>query len=147
MQFDQLNEEFKANIPKGKGKWRIFLPKLRREKVFLQLINKHNFLALEINKCNLLLRRTTAIFFVVFSLVKITTLYLAIHVKHILTRIIVNIFSLVFIFGFGLSILFALQIKSSKNSYKIINLLICKYKMKLKFRLKVNKYKNKINLN
>ena len=135
LRFDQLNDQIKAIIPNGKWKM-IFIGK---EKLLLQMIDQHNLLALEINKVNLLLRRSAAMIFVILALCKIVTLYLTIYLKHTLARIIIlNGFLFLFIFGFGLTTLFSLQINSAKKSYKIIHSVVCKCKMRIQLRLKVN---------
>ena len=135
MRFDQLTIQTKEIIPNGKGKI-IFLGK---EKQFLQLINEHNSLALEINKFNLQFRKSIATIWICFAFVKIITLYLTIHLNHIFTKILaVNVFIILFFFGFGLTCLFSLQINSAKKNYKVIHSVVCKYKMRLQFRLKVN---------
>ena len=64
LRFDQLNDQIKAIIPNGK--WMIIYP--RREKMF-QLINEHNWLSLQIDKMNLMVRRWTSAFFVCFTLI------------------------------------------------------------------------------
>ena len=46
--FDQINDQIKASILKGK--WKLIL--YRKEKLFLNFINEHNLLALEIHKVN-----------------------------------------------------------------------------------------------
>ena len=109
-----------------------------KQKIFLELIHEHNSLAIEIQKCNLMLRRTVAIMFIGFSLNKIITLYVAIYLKHTLIRILaVNVFILLFIFGIGISILYSLQIYSSQSSYKIIHSIVCNCKMSIRLRLQV----------
>ena len=139
--FDQLNDEIKSIIPNGRGR----VINKRRGKLIQQLINQHNLLSLEIDKFNLLLRRSAAMMFIVCALIKIITLYLTIYMKHTLIRILVgNAFIIFFIFGFGVSILFSLQINSAKNNYKFIHSVVCNYKMKLKLRFKVIKINFKI---
>ena len=135
LRYDQLKCQIKSIERLIRKRKRIFIG---RQKIFLELIHEHNSLAIEIQKSNLLLRRTVAIMFICFSLNKIITLYIAIYVKHILIRILaVNIFVLLFIFGFGLSILYSLQIDSSKSSYKIIHSIVCNCKMNIRLRLQV----------
>ena len=136
--FDQLNERIKSIIKSsGKGKWRMILP--GKEKAFLQLINEHNYLSLEIHKVNLLLRKSVAMMFVFFALFKILSLYLSIKMKPSLVWMAnVNGFINMTIFGFGISYLLSHQIYSAQNSYKIIHSVVCKYKMRLQLRLKVN---------
>ena len=133
--FDQLNKEIISNIPNGK--WQIIFPS--KEKWFLELINKHNSLSLEIHRFNLQFRRSAAMIWICFAFIKITTLYLTIYLKHTLTRILaLNAFIIFFFFGFALTNIFSLQINSAKNSYKIIHSIACKYKMRFGLRLKVN---------
>ena len=120
------------------GKWKIIFN--LKEKLFLQLINEHNLLSLEIYKINLLIRRTAAFLFICFALFKIITIYLSIFMIHTFTRILaINAFILFFIIGFGISTLLSLQINSAKNSYKIIHSVVCNCQIRLQFKLKVNK--------
>ena len=113
--FDQLNDQIKSVIPT-----KIFI-NLKIGKQLINLIRKHNQLALEVNRMNILLGRTAAVFFITLSLIKIISLYLMIHMKHLLLRILViNVFVSFFFFGFGMSLAFSLQIKSAHKSIKLI---------------------------
>lgn len=135
MRFDQLNDQIKAVIPNGK--WKVIFR--GKEKLLIQLINEHNSLATEIQKVNLLLSRTAAVMFITFALIKITLIYLTFYMKHTLGRLIaLNGFLFFFTFGFGMSILFWLQINSTKNSFKIMHSAVCNCKMSIELRLKVN---------
>ena len=135
LRYDQLNYQLKSIEQSIRKQKSIFIG---RQKIFLELIHVHNSLAIEIQKCNLLLRRTVATMFIGFSLIKIITLYMAIYVKNTLIRILaVNIFVLLFIFGFGISLLYSLQIHSSKSSYKIIHSIVCNCKISIRLRLQV----------
>ena len=76
--------------------------------------------------------------FISFALIKITTIYLTIFMKHTFTRILVcNVFIIIFVFGFGSNILFSYQINSAGSNYKIIHSVICNYKMSVRLKLKV----------
>ena len=133
--FDQLNDQIKAIIPNGKGK---FISK-KIEKQLINLIHQHNQLAIEVNEMNLMIRRTAAAFFITLSTVKIISLYLIIYENDLLIKIIaINIFIAFFFFGFGMSLAFSLQIKSAQQSYKLIYSIISKHRMRLSFRLKVS---------
>ena len=134
MRFDQLNNQIQKFNPNGK--WARIL--LGKEKFFFNLINEHNSLSLEIYKMNLIMRRLAAAMFVCLALIKILLLYMTIYVKHTLFRFIaVNTFMIFFIFGFGVSYLFSLQIYSAQNSYKTIHSIVCNCKMSIKLRFKV----------
>ena len=134
LRFDQLNNQIKA-IQNTRSK--IIFP--MREHLFIKLINEHNSLALEVNKFNLLFRKTAAALFVCLSFSKITTIYLSIYMKHTFTRILmISGFSYLFLFGFGITCIYSLQINSSKSSYKMFHSIVCRCKMKLQLRLKVN---------
>ena len=134
LRFDQLNDQIKA-IQNRKPK--IIFP--MRENFLIKLINEHNSLALEVNKFNLLFRKTAAAMFVCLSLSKITTIYLSIYMKHTFTRILMVIgFSYLFLFGFGITCIYSLQINSSKCSYKMIHSVVCRCKMRLRLKLKVS---------
>lgn len=133
LRFDQLNEKVKSIISNGNS------INKRKEKLFLELINEHNELSLKIEKVNFVFKRTAAAFFVCLSLIKISSIYIAIYVKHTFVKYYsINGFVIVFLFGFGMSILFSLQINSAKKSYKTIHKVICNYKMRLQFKFKVN---------
>ena len=134
LRFDQLNYQIKA-IQNTRPE--IIFP--IRDKFLIKLINEHNSLALEVNKFNFLFRKTAATMFVCLSFSKITTIYLSIHMKHIFTRILMVIgFSYLFLFGFGITCIYSLQINSSKCSHKMIYSLVCRSKMRLRLRLKVS---------
>ena len=148
MRFNQLNDQLKSiirnqlfeiNYSKSiirNGRRRIISNS--KEKLTLQLINQHESLSNEVNKFNLLFGRSAAALFISFALIKITAIYLTIFMKHILTRILVcNVFIIMFIFGFGSSILFSYQINSAKSSYKMMHSVVCNYKMSIRLRLKV----------
>ena len=133
LRFDQLNQQIKSIIPNGNS------INKRREKAFLELINERNELSLKVGKVNWIFKRTAAAFFVCLSLIKILSIYIAIYIKHTFVKYYsINGFVIVFLFGFGMSILFSLQINSAKNSYKTIHKVICNYKMRLRFKFKVN---------
>lgn len=139
IRFDQLN----GRICEIFAKCRIIN---KKEKLFLKLIDEHNLLAIEIQKANLFYWKTAATCFLFFSSVKITTVYVTIYSQHTLLKLLaVNSFMLCFIFGFVLSSLFSLQINSAKNNYKIMHSIVCKSKMRLKLKFKVNQ--NFVNLN
>ena len=65
--FDQLNNQIKAIILSGEGKF----ISLKIEKQLVSLIDQHNQLAIEVNRLNMMLRRTATAFFITLSLVKI----------------------------------------------------------------------------
>ena len=133
LRFDQINQ--KINIISN-GRRNVI--NLRNEKQLIKLTHGHNQLAIEIDKFNLIFRRLAAAFFITISLIKIMTLFLMINIKHFIAKLIViNGLFLIFFFGFGISILFSLQIKSAQNSYKIIHSIICKRKIRLPLKFKL----------
>ena len=137
MRYNQLNERIKSVVLSIK--WRMILSV--KEKLLLELIDEHNELSLEIEKINLFYRKTAAVLFITLSLIKIVTIYVTIYSEHTLLRILtVNAFGLCLVFGFILSSLFSLQIQAAQNSYKIIHSIVCKEKMRIKFKLKVKLY-------
>ena len=130
--FDQIHHEIQLLLPNGKVVSRT------KEILFTQFIHEHNRLSIEIFKMNSIMRRTAAVMFITFSIVNILSLYLMINMKSMIMKITVtNIFILCFIFGLGLCYLLTLQIKSAHQSYKLLHSIICKYKMRLRFKLKV----------
>lgn len=133
--FDQINRRFK--FISSKLQTSTIIPK-KRESQLIRLIDQHNQMAIEIHTFNMILRRIAAMIFLSLSLVLIVTIYLAIHMKDNLLRIfIINMFLCFFIFGFVLTYVFALQIESAHQSYKLIHSLICKFKMRFIIRMKV----------
>ena len=103
-------------------------------------MNEHNLISIEVYKMSLLMRRTAAATFFIFSITKVNMVYLLIHFDYFLVKILMffGIISLV-LFSFVLSYLFTQQIKSAHQSYKLIHSIVCNFKMGLKFKLKVNK--------
>ena len=69
----------------------------------------------------------------------INTLYLLIKIQEFNTIkfIMDNIFGCFFFVGFGMSILYSLQIESSRKSSNFIYSVVCKYKMTFKLKIKV----------
>ena len=134
--FDQITEQIKLFVSNKPIKIT-----LRQERRLLNLIKQHHQAAIEINTMSLNSRRRTAIEFLMFSLIKIITLYLMVNSKHILIKgFAINVFGIFMIFGFGLSLIFSLQIESAHQGYKFIHSVICKQKMKLSLRMKVNDF-------
>lgn len=138
--FDQITHQIKSSVSNGR-KWfngRINIT-LRQERKLIYLIKQHHKATEEINKMNLNQRRRTACDFVAFSLVKIITLYLFMYTKNIMIRgFAINVFAIFVIHAFGLSFVYSLQIESAHQGYKFIHSVICKHKMKLSLRMKVN---------
>ena len=136
LRFDQINNRFKQ-LSAGK------IITKAKEKQFIQLIHEHNQISIEIDRMNLSFRLSTAVLFVAFAFSKIISLYLIINSKHNLIIFLMgNIFFIFFFLGSALSYLFSKQINSAHQSYKSIQTIFCKYKMKFKFQLKVNQLNN-----
>lgn len=137
MRFNELNQKIKSLITLIK--WRMILS--GKEKLFLEIINEHNELSLDIGKMNLFYRKTEATLFITLSLIKIATIYVTIYGEHTLLKILAaNAFGLCLVFGFILSSLFSLQIQAAQSSYKIIHSIICKNRMRIQLKLKVKLY-------
>ena len=134
--FDQINDQIKSLISKKKSNivnWK-FRNKLAK------LINEHNLISIEVNRFNLLVRRSTATMFLIMSLLKIIVIYLVINAKQMFMKLIfLNFLLVIFFFGFGMSYLFSLEIKSAHQSRSLIYSVLCNYKMRPIFRLKVSK--------
>ena len=132
--FDQINNQLKF-LTNQRSKV-IFKD---RETEFIRLIDEHNKTAIKIHEMNVIINRIVAANFICLSLAKIFSLYLVVNVKHlILKTLLANIFIFFFIFGFGSSIIYSLQIQSAHQSQRLIHFILCRYKMRLSFRLKVN---------
>ena len=105
----------------------------------MKLSDQHNKAAIEVNKVNMILRRTTAFSFVVYAFLKIISLFIIRNMNDILLKFItINIFCIALVFGFGMSFLFSQQIKSAHKSYRLIHSIVCNYKMRLPIKLKVS---------
>ena len=88
---------------------------------------------------NLLMRRTAAATFLLFTFFKVNVIYFLIHFDNILVEIMLfDVTITILSFGFVLSYLFTQQIKSAHQSYKFINSFVCNYKIRLRIKLKVN---------
>ena len=133
--FNQINDRFKF-LMKNNNKSKIICQK--KEIKLLHLIHEHNLAAIEIDNMNSIIKRSDATMFITFSLIKNITLYLFINAKDTFLNLLMgNAFIAFFIFGFGASIMFSLQIKSAHKSQRLIHSILCKYKMRLSFRLQV----------
>lgn len=133
--FHQINQQIKSLIPNGKIK---FINN-RREKKLINLLNDHNQAAIEIHKMNLIMRRTAATMFITFSLLKIISLYLILLIKNFCMKILLaNIFVIFFFFGFILTYLYSRQINPAHQSLRFVYSVVCRYKMCLRMRIKVN---------
>ena len=136
LKFDQINNRFKQ-LSFGK------IITKAKEKQIIQLIHEHNQISIEIHRMNLSFRLSTAVLFIAFAKSKIISMYLIVNSKHNLIIFLMgNLFFIFFFLGSALSYLFSKQINSSRQSYKFIQTIFCKYKMKFKFQLKVNQLNN-----
>lgn len=134
--FDQINHQIQSILSHNKTK----VINSKMEKQLIYCMNQHNLASIEIHTMNLSIRSTAAIMFITFSLIKIISLYLIMNMKHTLMKVLMaNVFIAFFIFGFGLSILYSLQIKSAHQSHQFIHSIVCKYRMRLTLKLKVIK--------
>ena len=140
--FDQINNQFKLisqQIPLVINK--------TKENQLIRLIKQHNLISIEIYEINLLVRRTVAFVFIIFSLIKIISCYLIIYSNDILIKFAFGNMVIGFtVFSFGMSYLFSLQIKSAHQSYQIIHSIISKYKMRFHVKIKVKKFDEQIKL-
>ena len=135
MRFDQLHHQIKSIIPKGE----IIIK--RREKKLKNIIYRHNQLAIEVHEMNLMVRRTVASLFIHCSLMKIISLHLMFTTKDFFIKSLAfNVFIIYLVFGMAITYLLSQQIKSAHQSLKLIHFVVCKYKMKITFKLKVNFY-------
>lgn len=134
LRFDQINDRIKSIISQPNRK----LITLIKEQKFNQLLNEYELLATEIYRMNLCYKIHIAVMFVCFSLIKITSLFLMVNVKNTLIGMFTsNIFAVFFFVGFSESLLYSHQIKSAHKSYKVIYSIVCNYRMRFKFKLKV----------
>ena len=133
MRFDQIHSSIKS-ISNGN-----LVINKKKENQFVNLIVEHNTVSVEIHKLNLMLRRSQGVMSIVLSTVRIIILHLLIRFNNnILLNMMLSIaFCILVVFGFTLSYLLTLQIKSAHQNDKLINSILIKSKMRLKFKLKV----------
>ena len=130
--FDQINKQIKSITPNGK-----VINKMR-EKHLIKLINEHNLTSIEIYKINLMLRRTAATTFFIYSIIKVNLVYFLINFDNVFVKMLMFLLIITLaMFSFALSYLFTQQIKSAHQRYKLIHSVVCNYKIRLKFKLKV----------
>ena len=111
-----------------------------KQRKLISLINEHNLAATEIYKINLIGRRSVACVFITFAIMKIISLYLLVNFNGLFIKLFLIQFNFfVLLFGFAGCYLFARQIKSAHRPLKTIHSIVCKYKMNLRFKLKVSK--------
>ena len=131
--FDQINQQIKTIIPNGK------VINKRRGKFLMKLINEHNLTSIQVCKMNLMIRRTAAATFFIFSITKVNSFYLLINFDNVLIKIMTFDGAIIISsISFVLSYLFTQQIKSAHQSYKFINSFVCNYKIRFRIKLKVN---------
>ena len=111
-----------------------------KQRQLISLINEHNLAAIEIHKINLVGRRSIACVFIAFAMMKIVSLYLLVNFNGLFIRLFLMQFNfIVLLSGFASSYLFARQIKLAHQPLKTIHSIVCKYKMNLRFKLKVSR--------
>ena len=136
MRFDQIHQQTKSIIPNAN--WKFIIK--QREKLLSNLIDEHNQVAIQVHQLNMMIRRSNTAIFICFSLAKIISLYLMLNTKDKIIKIFaVNISVIYFTLGLALTYLFSIQINSAHQSLKFMHFVVCRYKMKLKLRLKVKK--------
>ena len=143
MVFDQINDEINLILCENK-KSILFKRRLKtinkaNQRQLINLIDQHNKAAIEIDNINLIIRRSIASLFINISIIKIISLYLLVNWNHFMIKILLSfIFFIIVTFSFGVCYMFTLQIKSAHQSQKTIYSIVCKYKLKLRFKLKVS---------
>ena len=142
--FDQINHHINYALNSTK-ELTLFKRKLRiinktKQYQLKILIQQHNQHAIQIHKINLIIRRSLAFGFVHFSIFKIISLYLLININELIIKVyLILIIFILFIFGFDTCYLFTRQIKSAHKPLKTVYSIICKNKMSLSLKLKVNR--------
>ena len=108
---------------------------------FNKIFREHNLIAIQVDKLNLFIRRTIAVYFIVSSLFKITFLHLAIHSYQFhLQSFWGFIFAMHNLLGFCISYGMQLQTKSAHQSHKLIYSFLATKRMNLSLRLKVTNF-------
>ena len=133
--FVKINHQMKSILSHNK------VINSKMEKQLKYWMNQHSLAWIEIHTMNLSIRSTAAIMLITFSFIQIISLYLVMNMKHTLMKVLMaNVFIAFLIFGFGLSILYSLQIKSARQSHQLIHWIVCKYRMRLTLKFKVIKW-------
>ena len=96
------------------------------------IIYRHNQLATEVYKMNLMVRRTVAGLFINLTIINIISLHLMFTTKDFFIKsLAINVCIVVSLFCMAISFLLSQQIKSAHQSLQLIHLVVCKYKMKM----------------
>lgn len=136
LRFDQINHEIQSIIPNG----RCNSLNKKSEIHLTNLIEEHKGISNEIHKLNLMIRRAAGGLAIFLITDRIIVLYLLINYNNNVFVVVMLLFQflMLFIFGFAITFLCSQQIKSAHQSYKLIQLILCKFNMKLPFRFKVS---------
>ena len=143
MIFDQINDQINL-ILCGNKKSKLFQRRPKainktNQRKLINLIDQHNKASIEIDNINLIIRRSIASLFINISIVKIMSLYLLVNWNQFIIKILLSfIFFIIVTFSFGVCYIFTLQIKSAHQPQKTIYSIVCKYKLNLRFKLKVS---------
>ena len=132
--FDQINDEIEMICKRSK--WFVSFPNQRR---LIWLAHKHNYYALLVNNANLVIRRSAALFFIVFP---ISTLIIPLNLSLYNHDYILQIFYIIYTFllfsgGLLLAYLLSIVIESAHKPYKLIYKILRKRSFNLDFKLKV----------
>ena len=137
LRFDQINNRIKEIILNKK------VISKRVRKLLIKLIHEHNQLSIEIHKLNLMMRRTAAATYIITSIVKIIALYLLINSNQVYIKfMLLDIIIILYVFCFGLTYLFSMQIKSAHQILKFIYSILYNCKMRFSLKLKVTLIEN-----
>ena len=142
MIFGQINHQINLIVNEKSTffKRRQIIMNKTKQRQLISLIHEHNLASIEIHKINLIARRTVGCHFITFSMVKIISLYLMVNTNEFFIKLFLTQFNfLILIIGFGICYLFNLQIKSAHQPLKTVYSIVCKYKINLRFKLKVSK--------
>ena len=134
MRFDQIHQKIKSILLNGK--WKNIIG--RKEKLLLDLIDENNQVSVELNNLNMMIRHTIAATFTYFAFAKIVSLYLMINAENNLLKFLAVVIAEAYLlFGLVLTHLFSQQFNSAHQSVNFMHLVVCRYKMRLSLRLKV----------
>ena len=143
MIFDQINVEIKLILNEKSAlfdkKDLIKIVGQRKEIQLINLIYQHNLVAIQIQKINSIFGKSLATLFINFSIIKIISLYLLVNFNEFLIQLfLANLILITLVFGYGITYLFTLQIKSAHKSLNTFHSVVCKYRIRLPIRLKVS---------
>ena len=137
LRFDQINDEIKSIIQKND------LIPFRDQIKLIRLIKKHNQLAEKTHQLNLGLRRSVSAFFIIISAILNLSLHLIVDANNSFETSLYGQYIVLCIFaGFGVLLLFSMQIKAAHESSKYFYNILSRQRFLFRFQWKVMMHTN-----